>query len=70
MLSRYHDSPEIHLRATWIDTRADVVVNVGVLISGIAIALSGFQKIDLLTGLAIGIFVIKEGRELILEANH
>ena len=70
MLLRYRDSPEIHLRATWIDTRADVVVNLGVLISGIAIALSGFQKIDLLTGLAIGIFVIKEGEELILEANH
>ena len=44
MLSRYRDSPEIHLRATWIDTRADVVVNLGVLVSGIAIALSGYQK--------------------------
>ena len=70
MLSRYRDSPEIHLRATWIDTRADVVVNLGVLVSGIAIALSGRQKIDLLTGLAIGVFVIKEGIEVILEANE
>lgn len=70
MLSRYRDSPEIHLRATWIDTRADVVVNLGVLVSGIAIALSGYQKIDLLAGLAIGVFVIKEGIEVIREAHQ
>ncbi len=70
MLSRYRDSPEIHLRATWIDTRADVVVNIGVLVSGIAIALSGYQRIDLLAGLAIGLFVIKEGVELVQETNE
>lgn len=70
MLARYRDSPEIHLRATWIDTRADVVVNIGVLVSGIAIAITGYQKIDLLAGLAIGLFVIKEGAELVQEANE
>jgi cation diffusion facilitator family transporter len=69
MLSRYRDSPEIHLRATWVDTRADVVVNLGVLLSGIAIALAGYEQIDLLAGLAIGIYVIKEGLELWNEAG-
>ena len=70
MLSRYRDSPEIHLRATWVDTRADVVVNVGVLLSGIAIALTGYEQIDLLAGLVIGIYVIKEGMELWSEAGE
>lgn len=70
MLWRYRDSSEVHLRATWIDTRADVVVNLGVLVSGISIALSGYQKIDLLTGLAIGVFVIREGIEVIFDANE
>lgn len=69
MLSRYRDSPEIHLRATWIDTRADVVVNLGVLLSGVAIAISGYEQIDLLAGLAIGLYVIKEGVELWSEAG-
>jgi cation diffusion facilitator family transporter len=64
MLSRYRDTAEVHLRATWIDTRADVVVNLSVLVSGVAIAISKYQKIDLVVGLAIGIYVIREGLEL------
>ncbi|GAC1423828.1 MAG: hypothetical protein NVSMB6_24940 [Burkholderiaceae bacterium] len=70
MLSRYRDSPEIHLRATWVDTRADVVVNLGVLVSGVALTLSGYQEIDLIAGLAIGAYVIKEGLELWEETNE
>jgi cation diffusion facilitator family transporter len=34
LLSKYRHSQEPHLRATWVDTRADVLVNVGVLVSG------------------------------------
>jgi cation diffusion facilitator family transporter len=64
MLSRYRDSPEIYLRATWVDTRADVVVNLGVLVSGLAIAIFKYQSIDLVAGLLIGIYVIKEGIEI------
>lgn len=64
MLSKYRDAPDPHLRATWIDTRADVFVNLGVLVSGAAIALTGYQVIDLLTGAAISIFVIHEGIEI------
>jgi divalent metal cation (Fe/Co/Zn/Cd) transporter len=57
------------LRATWIDTRADVVVNISVLVSGAAIALTGYRAIDLLAGLAIGLYVIKEGVELWQDAD-
>lgn len=64
MLSRYRDAKEVHLRATWIDTRADVLVNIGVLLSGAAIALTGYRRIDLLGGVAIGLYVIKEGIEI------
>lgn len=70
MLSCYRDSPEIHLRATWIDTRADVVVNFGVLLSGLAITVFGYRSIDLIAGLAIGAYVIKEGLELWEDANE
>lgn len=70
MLACYRNSPEIHLRATWIDTRADVVVNLGVLLSGLAISIFGYQSIDLITGLAIGAYVIKEGLELWEDTNE
>ena len=68
MLSCYQHSPEIHLRATWVDTRADVVVNIGVLMSGLAIAYFRYRSIDLVAGFVIGIYVIKEGLELWKEA--
>ena len=69
MLSVYRTSPQVHLRATWIDTRADVMVNLSVLVSGAAIALTGYRAIDLLAGLAIGLYVIKEGVEIWQDAD-
>ena len=64
MLSKYRHAADPHLRATWVDTRADVLVNVGVLLSGAAIAWTGYRVIDLLTGAAISVFVIHEGIEI------
>lgn len=69
-LSKYRRSQEPHLRATWIDTRADVLVNVGVLVSGAAIAWTGYRVIDLLTGAAISLFVIHEGVEIWRDASE
>ncbi len=64
LLSKYRHSSEVHLRATWVDTRADVVVNLGVLVAGALIAATGYLVIDLVIGLVIAGFVIHEGWEL------
>lgn len=69
MLSSYRRSVKVHLRATWIDTRADVLVNLAVLLSGAAIALTGYRQIDLLVGLGISLYVIKEGLEIWRESG-
>lgn len=69
MLSSYQNTDEIHLNATWRDTRTDVLVNLSVLISGAAIVLTGYGVIDLIVGLAIGVYVIKEGFEILGDAN-
>ena len=63
-LSVYRNSDQLHLRAAWIDTRADVLVNAAVLISGVLVAVLGYQLIDLAVGAAVGAFVIHEGWEL------
>lgn len=63
-LRRYRHASEPHLRATWIDTRADVLVNVGVLLSGAMVALTGVRVIDLVAGAVLAAFVIHEGWEL------
>lgn len=64
MLSKYRHSAQLHLRATWIDTRADVLVNVGVLVAGALVAISGYRVIDLVAGVILACFVIHEGWEL------
>lgn len=70
MLSAYRHSEEVHLKATWIDTRADVIVNISVLLSGLLIALTGYRSIDWIVGAAIGIYVIREGIEIWQEASE
>ncbi|MGA2549497.1 MAG: cation transporter [Burkholderiaceae bacterium] len=61
---------EIHMRAAWTDTRADVIVNAGVLLSGLAIMATNWRYIDLGVGLAVGIFVICEGSGIIADAKE
>jgi cation diffusion facilitator family transporter len=69
MLGRYREG-EVHLRATWIFTRADVIANVGVMFSGLLILLTGSRFPDLIVGGAIGIYVIKEAFEILSEARE
>ena len=61
---------EVHLRATWICTRADVVANAGVIISGALIAFTGVRYFDLIIGAAIGLYVIKEAFEILRESRE
>jgi cation diffusion facilitator family transporter len=60
---------EVHLRATWICTRADVVANAGVIVSGLIVAATGLRYADLFVAAAIGVYVIKEALEILREAR-
>jgi len=60
----------VHLRATWIFTRVDVIANVGVMFSGLLVLLTGSRFPDLVVGGAIGIYVIKEAIEILREAHE
>jgi cation diffusion facilitator family transporter len=64
MLRKYRDAPQVHLRAAWVDTRADVLVNAGVLVSGALVAFTGYRVIDLIAGAILAGFVLHEGWEL------
>jgi cation diffusion facilitator family transporter len=70
MLSVYQRSAQVHLRATWLDTRADAIVNVSVFLSGLLIALTNYRPIDWLIGIAIGCYVLREGIEIWQEAGN
>jgi len=59
----------VHLRASWIFTRADVVANIGVILSGGLVAGLGSRVPDLVIGGLIGMYVIKEALEILREAR-
>jgi Co/Zn/Cd efflux system component len=69
MLGRYREG-EVHLRATWIFTRVDVIANVGVMLSGLLVLLTGSRFPDLVVGGAIGAYVIKEAIEILGDAGE
>ena len=62
-------SGEVHLRATWLFTRADVVANVGVILAGLLILWLGVPYPDYVIGTLIGLYVIKEAVEILRDAR-
>lgn len=60
----------VHLRAAWLFTRADVVANVGVLLSAVLVLVTGSRFPDLIVGLAIGLYVIREALEILGQARE
>ena len=69
LLGRIRDRG-VHLRATWIFTRADVIANAAVILSGLVVWLTRWSALDLIVGGAIGLYVIKEAVELLAEARE
>ncbi len=60
----------VHLRATWIFTRADVVANAAVITSGLLVLLTRWLFLDLLVGAAIGVYVLREALEILGDARR
>jgi len=63
-------SGEVHLRATWLFTRADVVANLGVILAGLLILWLGMPYPDYVIGTLIGLYVIKEAVEILRDARR
>lgn len=68
MLSKQQNK-EVHIRATVIFTRVDVIANIAVILSGAIVVATGFRFIDLLVGAAIGIYIVKESFEILGDAR-
>lgn len=59
----------VHMRATWIFTRADVIANLAVILSAVLIAWTRLNVLDSIVGAAIGLYVCKEAFEILRESN-
>ena len=62
-------SGEVHLRATWLFTRADVVANLGVILAGLLVFWLRVPYPDFVIGTLIGLYVIREAIEILRDAR-
>lgn len=68
LLRRFREG-EVHLRAAWIFTRADVVANLGVIAAALLVLATRSPIPDLVVGAAIGLYVIREALEIVRQAR-
>ena len=64
-----HREGGVHMRASFIFSRNDVIANCAVILSGLLVALSGWSFWDLLAGAGIGSLVLWGGVRILREAR-
>lgn len=60
---------EVHMRASWIFSKNDVLANLGVIVAGVLIHFTGSRWPDLVIGCLITIIVLKGGLQILQEAR-
>ena len=65
-----HRQGEVHMRASWIFSKNDVIANLGVIIGGVLVAWLASPWPDLIIGLIIAVIVTHGGVRIIKEANN
>ncbi|UCE88082.1 MAG: cation transporter [Pseudomonadota bacterium] len=64
-----HRSGEVHMRASWIFSKNDVIANVGIIAAGILVYFLESNLPDLIIGAAIVAIVVRGGMHIIREAD-
>ncbi len=65
-----HKKGEVHMRASWVFSKNDVIANLGIIIGGFLVYMLDSRYPDLIIGLAISIIVIRGGIYIVKDANH
>jgi Co/Zn/Cd efflux system component len=64
-----HRQGEVHMRASWIFSKNDVIANVGVILAGGLVAWTGSRLPDLVIGLLVALIVIRGGILILQDAK-
>ena len=64
-----HREGEVHMRASWIFSKNDVIANLGVILAGGLVAWTGSRLPDLLIGLLVALIVIRGGMLILQDAK-
>ena len=65
-----HRDGGVNMRASWVFSKNDVIANVGVILSGGLVYLSGVRWPDLVVGIAIAYIVFRGGMAIIADARN
>jgi Co/Zn/Cd efflux system component len=63
-----HRDGGIHMRASWIFSKNDVIANVGVIVAALLVAATNSRWPDLVIGAIITLFVLRGGISILQEA--
>jgi len=69
LLLRKHRHGEIHMRASWIFSTTDVQVNVGVMVAGVLVMITGLAWPDLVIGSLVCGLVVRGGFRILKQAK-
>jgi cation diffusion facilitator family transporter len=67
LISKHRDG-EVHMRASWIFSKNDVIANLGVIAAGFMVQLSGSRLPDLFIGIVIALLVLRGGIDIVRDA--
>jgi len=70
MLIAKHREGGVHMRASWIFSANDVIANLGVIASGVLVAILGSRFPDLVIGTIISLVVVRGGFVILREARE
>ena len=65
-----HRQGEVHMRASWIFSKNDVIANLGVIGGGVLVFYTGSSYPDLIIGLIISAIVVRGGVHIMKEAKR
>lgn len=69
LISKHRDGG-VHMRASWIFSTNDVIANLGVILSGVLVAVMGSRFPDLIVGTIISLIVIRGGIKILKDAKQ
>lgn len=69
LISRHREG-EVHMRASWIFSKNDVIANLGVILAGGLVAWTGSRLPDLAIGLLVALIVIRGGILILQDARE
>ncbi len=69
LISKHRDG-EVHMRASWIFSKNDVIANVGIIIAGVLVHLLDSPFPDLFIGFVIAFIVVRGGIDIMRDANQ